>query len=88
MNFEWDENKRQANIAKHGIDFVDAVRAFDHNFFTMEDMRFMYEEPRYWGFGMLGTKAILIVYTYRSNSAIRIISARKATKYEQKQFYS
>ena len=88
MDFEWDENKRQVNIANHGIDFVDAITVFDHNFFTMEDTRFAYDEPRYWGFGMLNMRAVFIVYTYRSNNVIRIISARKATKYEQKQFYS
>ncbi len=88
MNFEWGGRKRQANIANHNIDFVDVVRIFDHDFFTMEDTRFAYDEPRYWGFGVLGMKAVLIVYTYRGSNVIRIISARKATKYEQQQFYS
>lgn len=88
MGFEWDEDKRQANIRNHGIDFVDIVSIFDHTLLTLEDTRFEYDEPRYWAFGMLGTKAILIVFTYQDQNAIRIISARKATKYEQKQFFS
>jgi uncharacterized DUF497 family protein len=88
MNFEWDEDKRQANIHNHGIDFVDVVHIFDHDAFTMQDTRFEYDEPRYWAFGMLGMKAILVVYTYRDNDVIRIVSARKATRYEQKQFFS
>ena len=88
MNFEWDEDKRQANIRRHGIDFVDVVRIFDHALLTVEDTRFEYDEPRYWAFGMLGTRAILVVYTYRDQSVIRIISARKATKHEQKQLFS
>ena len=86
MSFEWDEDKRQANIQKHGIDFVDVVPIFDHDIFTVEDTRFQYDEPRYWGLGMLGVKAILVVYTYRDN-VIRIISARRATKNEQKKFF-
>ncbi|MCP4415254.1 MAG: BrnT family toxin [Chloroflexi bacterium] len=87
MSFEWDEDKRQLNIQKHGIDFVDVVHIFDHDVFTIEDTRFQYDEPRYWAWGLLGMKAILVIYTYRDN-VIRIISARKATKNEQKQFFS
>ena len=32
MDFEWDESKRLANVAKHGIDFSDAVQIFEGNF--------------------------------------------------------
>jgi len=37
MEFEWDEAKRQANILKHGIDFVDAGAIFDRRFVETED---------------------------------------------------
>jgi uncharacterized DUF497 family protein len=39
MDFEWDEAKRQANILKHGIDFVDAMGIFTSRFLETEDLR-------------------------------------------------
>ncbi len=39
MQFEWDENKRQANIEKHGIDFADAVKIFDGFTHATQDTR-------------------------------------------------
>ncbi len=47
MDFEWDEAKRQANILKHGIDFVDAVEVFRGDFVEEEDRRRDYGERRY-----------------------------------------
>jgi len=47
MDFEWDESKRQANIVKHGIDFVDAGAIFERHFIETEDRRRDYGEPRY-----------------------------------------
>lgn len=40
----WDENKRQSNLAKHGIDFVGAETIFDHRMVTREDTRAAYGE--------------------------------------------
>jgi hypothetical protein len=81
MEFEWDKNKRQTNIAKHGIDFIDAQKIFDYDTVTIEDNRFNYDEQRLIAIGLLNGKVIVVVYTERSNK-IRIISARKATKNE------
>jgi uncharacterized DUF497 family protein len=39
MDFEWDEDKRQANIRKHGIDFVDVPAVFDG--YTYEEISFL-----------------------------------------------
>jgi uncharacterized protein len=39
MDFEWDEAKCQANILKHGIDFVDAIAVFSGRFIETEDQR-------------------------------------------------
>ena len=47
MDFEWDEAKRQANILKHGIDFVDAIGIFAARFIETEDRRRNYGERRY-----------------------------------------
>jgi uncharacterized protein len=47
MDFEWDEAKREANILKHGIDFVDVMAMFAHRFRGAEDRRRDYGERRY-----------------------------------------
>lgn len=87
MEFEWDENKRQTNIAKHGIDFIDAQKIFDYDTVTIEDNRFNYGEQRFIALGLLKGKVIVVVYTERNN-IIRIISARKATKNEQEIYFN
>lgn len=53
MQFEWDESMRQANLRKHGIDFIDAIRIFEGDTFTFEDTRKDYDEARFWTIGML-----------------------------------
>ncbi|MEJ2748935.1 MAG: BrnT family toxin [Anaerolineae bacterium] len=88
MRFEWDESKRQANIRKHGIDFLDAIQIFDGYTFSYEDNRFDYGEQRFITLGILIANVIVVIHTFIENDTIRIISARKATKYEQKRFIS
>jgi uncharacterized DUF497 family protein len=88
MEFEWDEAKRQKNIRNHGIDFVDAVQIFDGYTISVEDARFDYGETRYITLGMMrNLLIILVVHTYKGDDTIRIISARKATKHEQKRYF-
>jgi uncharacterized DUF497 family protein len=82
MDFEWDEDKRQANIRKHGIDFVDVPAVFDGYTMTVEDTRFAYEELRYVTIGLLQGRVVAVAHTERGGK-IRIISARKATRYEE-----
>ena len=86
LQFEWDENKRLNNIRKHGIDFVDAVIIFENDNVIIEDDRFNYNEQRFIALGLLQGWVIVIVYTERED-IIRIISARKATKYEQRTYF-
>ena len=85
--FEWNETKRKANIKKHGIDFVDAPRIFDGYTLTIEDGRFDYGEERFVSFGILDGRVVAVVHT-ESDDLIRIISIRKATKYEEKEYFS
>lgn len=82
MQFEWDEKKRLVNVHKHAIDFCDAVEIFDGDTVTMVDDRFEYEKERFIAFGLLREHVIQVVYTEREG-VTRLISARKATKYEQ-----
>ena len=86
MEFEWDEAKRLANIHKHGIDFIDVSAIFDTDTVTVEDDRYDYGEQRFVTFGLLQRRVIAVVHT-ESGDCTRIISARKATKYEQRTYF-
>ncbi len=86
MEFEWDETKRLANLHKHGIDFIDVSVVFDGDIVTVEDDRFSYGEQRFVTFGLLQGIVVAIVHTEREK-VTRIISARKATKYEQRIYF-
>lgn len=87
MKFIWDETKRANNIRKHGIDFHDAIQVFDGITKTFEDTRMDYAEQRYVTTGFMSTRIIVVVHVFVENDVIRIIFARKANKYEQKQFF-
>ena len=90
MNFEWDEEKESINIAKHGIDFSTAALVFgDNNRLEKFDTRHSIDEDRYITIGQIGGIAIvvMVVYTERKD-AIRIISARLATKKEKEAYYN
>ncbi len=86
MRFEWLEAKRLANIEKHGIDFADVPPMFAGDVFTIEDQRFEYDETRYITFGLLKFRVIVVAHTDEGD-VIRIISARKATKNEEKLYF-
>ncbi len=83
LEFEWDENKRQSNLRKHGIDFVVASKIFENYTVEFEDNRYDYGEDRFVVIGIIGSQILTVVYTTR-NDIIRIISARKSTKEERK----
>lgn len=89
-NFEWDPNKAKTNILKHKIYFEDATSVFkDENAISIFDEEHSLDEDRWITIGMdLKTRTLVVVHTFISldnkNCNIRIISARKATKNEQK----
>lgn len=85
MGFEWDENKRAENIGKHDLDFVDAWRIFDAPMLVDIDNREDYGETRYVGIGFLKNLVVAIVLTEPDEQTIRIISLRRALKYEREQ---
>ncbi len=86
-DFEWDEVKNSINKSKHKIDFTDAVKVFfDERKVTRVDNSADYGEERYQVIGMTQQRVLFVVYTERSENTIRIISARKATKKEQKSY--
>lgn len=87
MQFEWDENKRLINIKKHGIDFADVPAIFELDTVTVIDDRIDYGETRYQTLGLLKARVIMVVHT-ESETIIRIISARKANKYEEEIYFN
>ena len=86
MNFEWNEEKNKENIRKHGFDFADAWEIFEAPMRTALDLREDYSEERWNGLGFLGNRTVVVIYTYRDEDRIRIISLRKALKHERKRF--
>jgi hypothetical protein len=83
--FEWHKSKARENKSKHGVSFADTFAVFeDPNAVTLEDFRG--GEQRYVTIGMDAFGRILVVvYTWRGDN-IRIISARRAVRYEVKQY--
>ena len=89
MQFEWDDEKEKINIVKHGIDFTTAARVFkDENRLELYDEAHSDTEDRYITIGVIDGVAylVMVVYTERGE-AIRLISARKATKQEGRMYY-
>ncbi|WP_416772765.1 BrnT family toxin [Pseudomonas sp. RHF3.3-3] len=86
MQFEWDEDKNQLNIHKHGIDFNDVTDMFQHPMLALRDDRYGYGEERWIGLGWIKALVGVVVYTERRGDVIRILSARKATKQEAKRY--
>ncbi len=85
MEFEWDSKKAISNLKKHRVDFADAAAALeDERAITIPDD--YPDEERFITIGMdfIG-RILVVVYTWRENR-IRVISARKATTKEIKQY--
>ena len=91
LRFEWDEKKYKLNQKKHGISFLEAQTVFsDENGLLLDDPDHSLEEERYIILGMSSKLRLLVIsHTYRRKDLIvRIISARKATRMEQRQYWS
>jgi uncharacterized protein len=85
--FEWDEEKNQKNIAKHGISFNEAKEIFKGLALTTVDNRQNYGEIRYISIGEIFDTIIVLVAHRERNNKIRIISARIANKKEREGYY-
>jgi len=87
MRFKWTSAKAARNRLKHGVDFADAVVALeDENALTIEDHG--HHEQRFKSL-VLGPdlKVLFVVYAFEDEDCIRIISARKASRGEIRQYY-
>ncbi len=87
MRFTWDPEKRKTNLTRHGFDFNDAQRIFQGLFWTFEDTRVGYGERRYAGYGLLEGIVVALAFTEHADETVRIITMRKATSHERRDFY-
>src|SRR5438046_112011 len=85
--FEWDSEKADANLEKHGVSFEQASTVFlDVLSVTIKDPDHSDEEDREITVGMAANGSTLVVVHTVRYEKIRLISARKATKQEKKQY--
>ena len=90
IHFEWDDKKAQSNIKKHDVSFEEAQTVFfDDMALQFWDESHSKKEERFLMLGLSSKlRILLVVHCFReNNSTIRIISARKATKQEMKEYY-
>ena len=87
MDFEWEENKAAANLKKHSVSFDEAKTIFDDPFYIdFYDPDHSDTEHRYIMMGMsVHNRLLLVSYTERGD-VLRLISAREATRAEQKAY--
>jgi uncharacterized DUF497 family protein len=86
MKITWDPNKAEINVKKHGIRFSDAEMVLYDSFAMTLEEQIVANEQRYVTIGTDAVARIIaVVYSYRSDT-IRLISARKATRRERKQY--
>ena len=83
MEFEWDPDKNEANIRKHGFDFEEAAQVLLDDYYQERSDRG--GERRWIAVGALRGRIITVVYTRRSES-YRIISARRAREHEREKY--
>lgn len=85
--FEWDAAKAESNLVKHGVSFEGALGVFDDVFaYELFDFDSARGEIRYVVTGSVNGVVLRVVHTERGDR-IRIISARKATTNEEKEYY-
>ncbi len=86
MKFEWDKQKNQVNIRKRKLDFADAHKVFENPILVNPDDSEDYGEERWIGIGLMDMRVVVIVFTEPDEDTIRVISFRKATINERKQY--
>ena len=85
MSISYDEAKRQANLAKHGIDLAECESIFDFPLYSEEDDRESYGELRTKSLGWLHARVVVLIWTERADGP-RLISCRKALPHETRKY--
>ena len=87
LAFEWDPDKARANLAKHGVGFLEASTVLgDPLSLTIRDPGHSEGEQRFVSMGMSERRRLLVVAHTERGKRIRIISARRATRREQRDY--
>ena len=87
MDVEWDSDKADSNLKKHGVSFEEAATALLDPLALAQEDAVAKDEPRWVLIGMSAQMRLLtVVYTFRRQDRVRLISARKATRKEAKQY--
>ena len=90
--FEWDDAKAESNLAKHGVDFMEAMSVLrDPLLMTRFDDEHDEDEERWVSLGRASSgKLLLVVHTFKStgpnSGLVRLISARQPTRREREQY--
>ena len=90
FRFEWSEAKSRENRRKHGVSFEEAQTVFlDENAVRFSDPDHSNDEDRFLMLGIsFQLRALVVCHCFRAGDAvIRIISARKATRKEEKEYW-
>ena len=84
FRYEWDETKRQINLAKHGVDFSDVEQFEWGDAVIISNDR--HGEVRFVAYGYIDNRLHVVVYTIRTNITRRVISIRKANPREMRTY--
>lgn len=88
LDFDWDPAKAQANLRKHKVPFLIACEVFkDVNRLERLDTSGQYGEERWTAIGRVEETILFVVYTQRGQRT-RLISARRATRNEQRSYWT
>jgi uncharacterized DUF497 family protein len=87
LEFEWNDRKNEKNLMKHGISFEDARMVFfDPKMKEYFDYENSFLEKRWIAVGLVSMDVLKVVFTEREER-IRIISARKAGKNDEEDYF-
>jgi uncharacterized DUF497 family protein len=87
LTFEWDSEKDEANLKKHGVSFSEAATVFaDPLTITISDPEHSVGEERYVSVGLSYRQRVLVVAHRDDDDRIRIITGRLATRRERKDY--
>jgi len=88
IRFEWDPRKARSNKKKHGVSFEEARSVFfDEQGLLLEDPQPLHEEERFVLLGLsVSLRLLVVVHAQREEDVIRIISARRATRLETREY--
>lgn len=84
MRIVWDEPKRQANIATHGLDLADAESFNWETALVVSGHAVKGDRPRFRAIGRLGNELVTLVFSQLGAEAISVISLRPASRAERK----